>query len=225
MSAWVPRVLIAVLTVAIGYAVYSIAVGEGGPRGANVGGVNDVQRIFGGIAQEGAYLGPQDAETTVSVFNDLQCTDCAQWEIDVIDPLVERYAREGDVRIEFRHFSIAPNDTTLAAIASEAAGLQDYQWQYIDTFARNQDLAGGNVDEAVVREIAEAMPTAFDVEQWQTDFESPQSEDLVRQDAMLAAELKLPAEPAVVVSGPGGQRELIETPSLEQIEAAIAEVA
>ena len=38
---------------------------------------------------------------------------------------------------------------------------------------------------------------------------------------MLAAELELPAEPAVVVSGPGGQRELIESPSLEQIEAAV----
>jgi hypothetical protein len=41
---------------------------------------------------------------------------------------------------------------------------------------------------------------------------------------MLAAELELPAEPAVVVSGPGGQRELIETPSREQIEAAISAV-
>lgn len=225
MSAWVPRVLIAVLTVAIGYAVYSIAVGEGGPQGATVGGVNDVQRIFGGIEQEGAYLGPEDAEITISVFNDLQCTDCARWEIEVIDPLVERYARKGDVRFEFRHFSIAPNDTTLAAIASEAAGLQDYQWQYLDTFARNQDLAGGSVDEPVVREVAEAMPTAFDIERWQADFESPRSEDLVRQDAMLGAELALPAEPAVVVSGPGGQRELIETPSLDQIETAIAEVS
>jgi protein-disulfide isomerase len=224
VSAWVPRVLIAVLTVAIGYAIYSIAVGEGGPQGASVGGVNDVQRIFGGIEQQGAYLGPEDAEVTVSVFNDLQSTTGAQWEIEVIDPLVESYARGGDVRFDFRHFSIAPNDTTLAAIASEAAGLQDYQWQYLDTFARNQRLANGNVDDSVVREVAQAMPTAFDIERWQADFESPRSEDLVRQDAILGAELELPAEPAVVVSGPGGQRELIERPSLEQIEDAIAAV-
>jgi protein-disulfide isomerase len=72
----------------------------------------------------------------------------------------------------------------------------------------------------VLREVAEAVPQ-LDVEQWQEDFESPRSEELVRQDAMLAAELQLPAEPAVVVSGPGGQRELIESPSAEEIEAAI----
>ena len=31
--------------------------------------------------------------------------------------MVEAYARTGDARLEFRHFSLAPNDTTLAAIA------------------------------------------------------------------------------------------------------------
>ena len=47
---------------------------------------------------------------------------CADYEINTIDPLVEEYARTGDARLEFRHFSLAPNDTTLAAIAAEAAG-------------------------------------------------------------------------------------------------------
>ena len=65
----------------------------------------------------------------------------------------------------------------------------------------------------------------LDPELWEEDFDSPEAEELVREDAMLAAELKLPAEPAVVVSGPGGQRQLIETPSLEEIEAAIGQVS
>ena len=57
------------------------------------------------------------------------------------------------------------------------------------------------------------------------DYNDPATEELVRQDAMLAADLKLPAEPAVVVSGPGGQRQLIETPSSDEIEAAIDQVS
>ncbi len=205
-------------------AIISIAVGEGGPGGAEIGGVNEVQELFGGIEQEGAYIGPDDAEITVTVFNDLQCTYCADYEIEVIDPLIAEYARTDQARFEFRHFSLAPNDTTLAAIAAEAAGLQERQWQYLDTFLRNQDvIRSRGVSEELLREVAEAVPL-LEVDLWEQDFESPEAEGLVREDAMLAAELELPAQPAVVVSGPGGQRELIEEPSATEIEAAIEEL-
>jgi protein-disulfide isomerase len=220
----VPRALLVVGGGALVAAIVSIAVGEGGPQAQEIGGVNEVQRIFGGIVQEGAELGPEDAETVVTVFNDIQCEPCAAYEIDVIDPLVEEYARTGEARFEFRHFSLAPNDTTVAAIAAEAAGEQARQWQYLDTFVRNQEAAiSRDVDDDVLREIAEAVPQ-LETDQWLEDFDSPRSEELVREDAMLAAELELPADPAVVVAGPGGQRELIESPTSEQIESAIAEV-
>jgi protein-disulfide isomerase len=225
VSAWVPRVLLGVGAVAVIAALVSIAVGEGGPGSSQeIGGINDVQRIYGGIEQEGAYLGPDDAEVTVTFFNDIQCTVCADYQIETIDPLVEEYARPGDARLEYRHFSLAPNDTTLAAIAAEAAADQDRQWQYLDLFARNQELATGEVDEELLREIAEAVPE-LDVDAWDEAFADPAAEEAVRQDAMLAAELELPAEPAAAVSGPGGQRELIETPPRDEIEAAIAAVS
>ncbi len=224
MSPWVPRLLLGIGAIALVAALISIAVGEGGPQSASVGGVNEVQELFGGIEQDGAYLGSEDAETTVTVFNDIQCTPCADFELEVVDPLVEGYARTDSAKLEFRHFSLAPNDTTLAAIAAEAAGEQSRQWQYLDTFVRNQDLAAGDVDEDVLREIADAVPE-LDPDQWAEDYDSPAAEDRVREDAMLAAELGLPAEPAIVVSGPGGRRELIETPTLDQVEAAIAEVS
>jgi len=218
-------VLITLAVIGVAGAIYSISVGNGGPQPAPIGGVNDVQRIFGGIHQDGAFIGPEDAETTITVFNDIQCTPCAEFETDTIDPLVEEYARTGEARLEFRHFSLAPNDTTLAAIAAEAAGMQSRQWQYLDTFVRNIDVARTKaIDEQFLREVAEAVPE-LDTDQWADDFDSPDSEELVRQDAMLAADLKLPAEPAVVVSGPGGQRQLIETPSRAAIEAAIDQVS
>ncbi len=225
MSAWIPRVLLGLAVVGVIAAIYSISVGSGGPQPQDIGGVNDVQRIFGGIPQDGADLGSEDAETTITVFNDIQCEPCAGWEIETIDPLVERYARPGDAQLEFRHFSLAPNDTTLAAIAAEAAGKQARQWQYLDTFVRNIDVASTKaVDEQFLREVAEAVPE-LDTEQWLEDYRDPATEELVRDDAMLAVDLKLPAEPAVVVSGPAGQRQLIETPSIDQIEAAIGQVS
>lgn len=216
--------LLGVGALAVLAAIISIAVGEGGPGGVEIGGVNEVQELFGGIEQEGAYIGPDDAEITISVFNDLQCTPCADYQIDVIDPLIAKYARTDLARFEFRHFSLAPNDTTLAAIAAEAAGLQARQWQYLDTFLRNQEVVERRgVSEELLREVAAAVPL-LELEQWETDYASPETEELVREDAKLAAELKLPAQPAVVVSGPGGQRELLEMPSAAEIEAAIEEV-
>jgi protein-disulfide isomerase len=225
LSAWVPRVLLVVGGFALIASIISIAIGSGGPQPQDVGGVNEVQRLLGGIPQSGADLGSSDAETTVTVFNDLQCTSCVDFELETIDPLIEEYVRTDRTQFEFRHFSLAPNDTTESAIAAEAAGMQDRQWQYLDTFLRNQDLARSRgVDDELLREIAEAVPE-LDVDQWESDLDNPESEQLVRDDAMLAASLKLPAEPAVVVAGPGGQRQLIETPSREEIEAAIAAVS
>ena len=211
--------------VGIAFAIYSISTGTGGPQSATIGGVNDVQRIFGGIPQDSDRLGSDDAEITITVFNDIQCAPCAEFEIETIDPLVERYARTDQAQIEFRHFSLAPNDATVAAIAAEAAGVQERQWQYLDTFVRNLDVARerGEIDEEFLREVAESVPE-LDPVQWEAAYADPASAEKVRTDAMLAAELKLPAQPAVIVNGPEGERTLIETPTVAEIEDAIAQV-
>ena len=209
-----PRVLLALGVFAVVATVISISVGDGGPgESQDVGGVNEVQRLLGGISQEDAYLGPTDAEVTITVFNDLQCGPCADFQLDTVDPLIERYARTDEARFEFRHFPVTEHETTLAAIGAEAAGEQARQWQFIDTFVRNIDLAGARgVDQALLDEIAAAIPE-LEIEQWERDFDDPASEERVVDDGFLAAELELPGEPAIVVSGPNGQRELIETPS------------
>ena len=97
--------------------------------------------------------------------------------------------------------------------------------QFADLFFRNQELARERgVDEALLREIAVAVPQ-LELAEWEAAYNAPEAVKAVRADAMLASELELPAEPAVVVDGPGGTRTLIESPSLDEIEAAIPEVA
>lgn len=224
MSAWVPRLALGAIAVIVVSVVVSIAVGEGGPQPRGVSGANDVQRIFGGIAQDGPRLGPADAAVKVSVFNDLQCTTCATYQVETVEPLVEEYARPGRAQLELRHFSIGSHRTTLAALAATAAGEQGHQWQFADLFVRNQDLASERgVSEELLREVAEAV-LRLDVAEWEEALEDPALADRLESDADLAVRLRLPAGPAVVVEGPGGQRELAESPSLPEIEAAIAEV-
>ena len=50
-------------------------------------------------------------------------------------------------------------------------------------------------------------------------------QDTLDADEKLSAERRLPAEPAVVVGGPNGTKQLIESPSLADVQAAIAEVS
>ncbi|HEX2128392.1 MAG TPA: thioredoxin domain-containing protein [Solirubrobacterales bacterium] len=227
MSAWVPRVLLGIGIVALIAGLISIAVGEGGPGAPEaVGGVNDVQRIIGGIPQEEDTLGDEDAEVTVSVFNDIQCTDpCADFQINTVDRLIEDYARTDEAKLVFRHFAVSGHEISLAAIAAEAAGEQARQWQYIDTFVRNQEIVpASGVDEELLREVAESVAN-LELEEWEAAYDDPASEEAARADADLAADLQLPGEPAVVVEGPGGQETLIETPSYEEIAAAIEAVS
>jgi protein-disulfide isomerase len=224
MSAWVPRLALGADAVVVVSVVVSIAVGEGGPQARGVDGVYDVQRIYAGIAQEGAELGPPDAEVKITVFNDLQCDPCASYHLGVVEPLVEDYARTGQALLELRHFSMGRFPTTLAALGASAAGEQGHQWQYAALFFRNQDLVDEHgVTEELLREVAAAM-LGFELAEWEDAFDTPAVAELVENDARLAAELRLPADPAVIVSGPSGQRELVDSPSLDEIEAAIAEV-
>jgi protein-disulfide isomerase len=206
-------------------AIVFISVGEHGPA-APVEGADTVQRLFGGIEQSGNALGDTDAPVTISIFNDLQCTDCADYQLETVPPLVESVVRPGKARLEFRNRSLGQKETTLAAYAAAAAGQQDNEWQYAHLVFLNQDqIRTSGVTDEFLERVAEAVPgPEFDVAQWERDRDSPQVEAEVGSDAQTALDLRLTAAPAAVVEGPHGSIELDDSPSVDEIEAAVAEV-
>lgn len=220
-----PRPAGVVILVLIGlvglFVIASLSLDKGDTDPIEITGASEVQRLVGGIRQDDRRLGDDSAPVTVQVFNDLQCPHCADYELNVIDPLIEDEVRAGDVKLEFHHFSTGARNTGLAAYGAVAAGLQDHQWQFIELFFRNQDEARdkGVTDDFLTR-IAGAI-LEFNVEQWQQDFDDDQVTSAVEDDATLVAELKLPAEPAVIVDGPTQTITLIEQPSLDDIRNAI----
>lgn len=226
-SRLIPIIGFAVVGGAVLAGLISIAIGEEGPNEFEVAGVAQAQRLFGGIEQTGDEVGASTAPVTVSVFNDLQCRECADYHRQVVPPLVEEYVRPGDVRLSLRHFSQSRKPTQISGVAATAAGEQGSQWQYANIFLANLDqIPDAGVTDEFLTTIAAAVPSPeFDVAQWERDLGSERTESRVLADAELATELRLPAQPAVVVDGPGGARELLQKPTLEQIEAAIAEVA
>ena len=207
------------------FVIASLSLDEGEENPIEIEGVGAVQRLLGGIQQDGAALGPPDAPVTVEVFNDVQCEPCADYELEVIEPLIAGSVRvSGDVRLEFHHFPMSRANFGLAAYGAVAAGLQDYEWQFIELFYRNQDEAkGGVVTQELLDQVANGILN-FNVEQWQRDIDEDEVQETLDEDDMLAADGGFPAEPAVVVTGPGGTRELVQSPPLEAINAAVAQV-
>jgi protein-disulfide isomerase len=203
----------------------SLSLDEGDTDPIQIDHAGEVRRLIGGLPQLDERLGEDDAPVTVEVFNDLQCTYCADWQRDVVDPLIADEARDGDVKFLYRHWSMTERASGIASYGAVAAGLQGQQWQYIELFFRNQGEAQRfGVTQEVLDEIAKGVLN-LNIEQWQRDFEDPEIPERLEEDDLLAVQRRLPAEPAVVVTGPGGSRELVETPSLADVRAAIDEVS
>jgi protein-disulfide isomerase len=226
-----PR-LIGVLVLALcvgllGFAIVSLSVGSGGEKNeVKITGAEEVQSLVGGIPQDGARLGSIDAPVAVQVFNDLSCDPCSDWNRDVVVPLIQGPVRSGDVQLVYHNFPMSESGFFLGAYAAVAAAKQDYAWQFIELFFSNQDEAKEQgADQDFLDAIARGVGVVnFNVEQWQRDMKDDDIQATLEADEKITAERRLPAEPAMVVGGPNGTEQLIQSPSLADVQAAIAEV-
>ena len=192
-------------------------------------GIGDAQAIFGGVPQEGDRLGSSDAPVTIQVFNDMQCSNCRDDFLDTIPELTERYARPGDVKLLYRHYSNSESPHELGFYGAEAAADQGYGWQYTYLFFRNQEEAERfGVDQDFLDSIAGGVEELNGPE-WEADLEEkggPGGEIAKRLEAYeeLGSGLGIRVRQAAIVSGPNGTQTLQDGPTLGQIERAIEEV-
>ncbi len=210
----------------LGFAIVSLSVGSGGGEDIKITGAEEVQSLVGGIPQDGPRLGSPDAPVTVQVFNDMQCDPCSEWNQQVVVPLISGPVRSGDVQLVYHNFPMTESGFFLGAYGAVAAAKQDYEWQFIELFFINQDEAEEHgADQEFLDNIARGVGvTNFNVEQWQRDMGDDDIQNTLDDDEKLSADRRLPAEPAVVVGGPNGTKQLIQSPSLADVDAAIAEV-
>lgn len=223
-SRWVPLTLLSVGALALLAALISISVGENREENLVITGTGEVQELIGGIPQLGERLGNEDAPITLTLFTDVQCPLCADYQLNVIDPLIEDLVRTGDASIELKNFSLGAKEVTLGGIGVEAAADQDHGWQYMEMFMRNQDqVPQAGVDQDFLNEVAGNTPR-LDVSAWEEADGDPASEAAAKEDADLAVQLRLTDDIALNVQGPNGSELLEGAPSREEIDAAIARV-
>jgi protein-disulfide isomerase len=225
---WVVLVL-ALGLIGLAYAIVNISTQKPDKDIVHIEGIEDAQRIFGGVPQEGARVGSSDAPVTIQVFNDLQCSSCQAAYLSTIPALVENYARPGSVQLDWRHYSNGENPIELGFYGAEAAAEQGYGWQYTYLFFRNQDEAKKlGINQNFLDSVAGGVEE-LNFPEWEQDLEEkgrpggPYAKHLEGYEK-LGEQLGIRVGQAMIVSGPNGSETLQEGPSLSEVEAAIAKV-
>jgi len=214
---------------AIGYAIVSISTQEAGREVVHLSGISEAQEIFGGVPQEGDRFGSADAPVSIQVFNDLQCSSCRDDFLSTIRGLANGYARPGEAKLLYRHYSNSESVQELGFYGAEAAAAQGYGWQYVYLFFRNQDEAERfGIDQDYLDTIAGGIEELNEPEWLEYLEDNGGSDGAISQKLQdyeeLGRDLGIRTGQAAIVSGPGGTRTLQDGPSLAQIEAAIEAV-
>jgi protein-disulfide isomerase len=222
--------LLALVLVALGYTIVELSTQEPGDPVVHVDGVTDAQRLFGGVPQEGDRFGSEDAPVTIQVFNDMQCEECRDDFLSTIPALAERYVRPGEAKLLYRHYSNSINPEQLGFYGAEAAADQNYGWNYIYLFFRNQDEAERfGIDQDFLASVAGGVEE-LNIPEWEEDLEDNAagpdgaiSERLAGYEE-LGRGLGIRVRHAMIIAGPNGTETLQDGPSLGQVERAIEAV-
>lgn len=86
-------------------------------------------------------LGDENAPVTMIEYSDFQCPFCGKFARDTEPKLVEKYVRDGTLRIEWRDFPYLGQESANAAFAARAAQEQGKFWEYHDLLYENQESA------------------------------------------------------------------------------------
>jgi protein-disulfide isomerase len=216
---------------ALAYSIVEISTKKADDGIVHVAGISEAQETFGGIPQAGERLGSSDAPVTAEVFNDLQCSDCRDAFLPTIPKLAEKYARSGEVKFIYRHYSNSEFPQQLGFYGAEAAADQGYGWQYTFLFFRNQEEAKNFTSESAFEDFQQSLAGSIgelDLPEWEEDLEKQGApggpiDRRLEANEELGRNLGIRVGGGMVITGPGGTTTLQEGPSLAEVEAAIAE--
>jgi protein-disulfide isomerase len=198
--------------------------------------------IFGDARQVGSYetitkqdwpeadgkaLGPADAPVVVKLFSDYQCPYCRLFAEGVEGQIYEDYVKTGQVRFEYHHFividqNVGGNESRRAAEASECASQQGDFWNYHDMLYTNQQGEGtGAFSDLRLKEFASVL--GYDMQQFNSCFNSSAAADAVVQDEAQADSYQLSATPSLLVNDIQVQNPLDYNVVKAAIDAALSQ--
>ncbi len=218
-----PRTLLAlVVAVAIVVAALLAVLSQLGNSGG--GPAEDVGKLYSGIPQKGTTLGDSAAPVTLYLYEDFQCPVCGQFSRETFPDVVDRKVRGGEVKVVSEPLTFIGPDSLKAARAALAAAEQDRYWPYASLLFENQQQENsGYVTDDFLRGLAQDTP-GLDIGKWSADLSANSLTQELQAAQAKARSAGVNATPTLVVSGPGGEKQLVGLHNYAQISAAIDQV-
>jgi protein-disulfide isomerase len=228
---------VVVLAVAVVAVVIAISVSGGSSKPAPKPGssasnaaVTAVNNLLSGIPQSGQTLGNPNAPVTITEYADLECPVCDAFALPTsrttsdgtpgsgyFDQMVNQYVRTGKAKIVYRSLETATGNGPNASMWSQqqaaayAAGLQNKAWDYIELFYYlQQPETSSYVNPAYLQGIAQQVP-GLNVSKWGSDRQSQTLATQVASDGQTAVSHGFQYTPTLVVRGPKGQANPIQS--------------
>jgi protein-disulfide isomerase len=219
--------------------VLALVLGSGGkssgvPKGtAPVGslsnalpGASDVQTLYQGIPQHGLTLGKPNAPVAMTMFIDLQCPVCQYWEVNWLPTVVQKYVRQGKLKIDLKPWAFIGPDSNRGQAATIAASFQNKAWNFSKVLYDNQGTENtGWLNDKMIASIASSVP-GLHVYTLFNQRNSSHAKSIASQVDKLATQDKVTGTPTILVGKTGQTPKVVgksgAMPTLKQVEAAIA---
>src|SRR5438132_12084250 len=141
--------------------------------------------------------GRADAPVTLVEFGDFQCPPCATLA-DPINKFEREYASR--LRVVFRHLPLANHQHAReAALASEAASLQNRFWEMHDLLYREQSVWSKAQDVRVLFNAYAGM-LGLNIDRFKKDMESEQAKARVESDEQQATTRGVRTTPTIFIN-------------------------
>lgn len=163
-------------------------------------------------------VGSADAPVVMIEYSDFQCPYCGQFALKSEPELIEKYVRQGVLRIEWRNFPIFGQESEGAAQAAWAAGQQGRFWEFHKTLFENRPEKK-NTGVLTADRLAELAGQAGvpDIAKFRADADSDAARAAVQKDMTEGYNLGITSTPAFLING----RPLLGAQSIEQFKAVI----
>jgi protein-disulfide isomerase len=164
----------------------------------NLAAIPENKALLAKMGSEPRHIrGNPDAAVTLEEFGDFQCPPCSQFA-GFTEELLKEY--DSRLRVVFRNFPLALHEHAReAALAAEAAGIQDHFWEMHDVLYREQ----ANWSKAPnARELFESYAGLIgcNVDQFKKDMEGEKAKERVDSDQARGESLGVKVTPTLFIN-------------------------
>ncbi|GAB2927886.1 MULTISPECIES: thioredoxin domain-containing protein [unclassified Streptomyces] len=159
----------------------------------------ELEKLARRDADDKLAIGPADAPVVLIEYADFKCGYCGKFARDTEPELVEKYVKDGTLRIEWRNFPIFGEESENAARGAWAAGQQDRFWEFHRAaYAEGAKEKGFGKDR--VKALAQEAGVK-DLDRFMEDLDGDAARAAVKKDQEQAYGIGATSTPSFLING------------------------